>query len=135
MHFDKTWLGDDFKSDDRLHAEFGPTGELLSFGFASETRTLLVDVARRRACDTKTTIEDFPEEEADEVSFASWMEGWRDGMSLAARPAETEWRCAFCGKSRQEVRKLIAGPSVFICDECVDLCHEILEEGRSSSQG
>ena len=34
--------------------------------------------------------------------------------------------CSFCGKSQHEVRKLIAGPSVFICDECVDLCQDIL---------
>lgn len=36
--------------------------------------------------------------------------------------------CSFCGKSQHEVRKLIAGPSVFICDECVDLCNEIISE-------
>ncbi|MBS98520.1 MAG: ATP-dependent Clp protease ATP-binding subunit ClpX [Oceanospirillaceae bacterium] len=36
--------------------------------------------------------------------------------------------CSFCGKSQDEVRKLIAGPSVFICDECVDLCNDIISE-------
>ena len=36
--------------------------------------------------------------------------------------------CSFCGKSQNEVRKLIAGPSVFICDECVDLCNDIIRE-------
>src|SRR6056300_169481 len=36
--------------------------------------------------------------------------------------------CSFCGKSQDEVRKLIAGPSVFICDECVDLCNDIITE-------
>ena len=36
--------------------------------------------------------------------------------------------CSFCGKSQNEVRKLIAGPSVFICDECVDLCNDIIHE-------
>lgn len=36
-------------------------------------------------------------------------------------------RCSFCGKTQTEVRKLIAGPQVFICDECVHLCLEILE--------
>ncbi|MDC0361832.1 ATP-dependent Clp protease ATP-binding subunit ClpX [Halioglobus sp.] len=44
--------------------------------------------------------------------------------------------CSFCGKSQHEVRKLIAGPSVFICDECVDLCNDIIreevQEGASS---
>ncbi|MFA9460588.1 ATP-dependent Clp protease ATP-binding subunit ClpX [Thiohalorhabdus methylotrophus] len=46
--------------------------------------------------------------------------------------------CSFCGKSQHEVRKLIAGPSVFICDECVDLCNEITaeeEEEPSSLSG
>ena len=36
--------------------------------------------------------------------------------------------CSFCGKSQHEVRKLIAGPSVFICDECVDLCNDIIRD-------
>src|SRR5471030_1344657 len=36
--------------------------------------------------------------------------------------------CSFCGKSRHEVRKLIAGPSVFVCDECVELCNDIIRE-------
>ena len=41
--------------------------------------------------------------------------------------------CSFCGKSQHEVRKLIAGPTVFICDECVELCTDIIrEENRSS---
>ena len=37
-------------------------------------------------------------------------------------------RCSFCGKSQHEVRKLIAGPSVYICDECVELCNDIIRE-------
>lgn len=41
--------------------------------------------------------------------------------------------CSFCGKSQHEVRKLIAGPTVFICDECVELCTDIIrEENRST---
>jgi ATP-dependent Clp protease ATP-binding subunit ClpX len=45
--------------------------------------------------------------------------------------------CSFCGKSQHEVRKLIAGPSVFICDECVDLCNDIIREEvqESSTDG
>ncbi len=47
--------------------------------------------------------------------------------------------CSFCGKSQHEVRKLIAGPSVFICDECVDLCNDIIreeiQESASESSG
>lgn len=43
--------------------------------------------------------------------------------------------CSFCGKSQHEVRKLIAGPSVFICDECVDLCNDIIREEVQDDQG
>jgi ATP-dependent Clp protease ATP-binding subunit ClpX len=41
--------------------------------------------------------------------------------------------CSFCGKSQHEVRKLIAGPTVFICDECVELCMDIIREENKSS--
>ena len=36
--------------------------------------------------------------------------------------------CSFCGKSQHEVKKLIAGPSVFICDECIELCNDIIRD-------
>ena len=41
---------------------------------------------------------------------------------------DTKLTCTFCGKGQEDVRKLIAGPSVYICDECVDLCNDIIEE-------
>ena len=41
--------------------------------------------------------------------------------------------CSFCGKSQHEVRKLIAGPTVFICDECVELCNDIIREETKSA--
>ena len=43
-------------------------------------------------------------------------------------------KCSFCGKSQDQVRKLIAGPGVYICDECIDLCNEILDEELIDSQ-
>ncbi len=46
----------------------------------------------------------------------------------------TELRCSFCGKSQKEVKKLIAGPSAYICDECVSLCNEILEEENEEEE-
>ena len=52
-------------------------------------------------------------------------------MSADARGTNNNGRvlyCSFCGKSEHEVRKLIAGPSVYICDECVDLCNDIIRE-------
>src|SRR6266513_2712332 len=43
--------------------------------------------------------------------------------------------CSFCGKSQHEVRKLIAGPSVFICDECIELCNDIIREESAADKG
>jgi ATP-dependent Clp protease ATP-binding subunit ClpX len=42
-------------------------------------------------------------------------------------------KCSFCGKSQRQVKKLIAGPGVYICDECIDLCNEIIEEELSET--
>jgi hypothetical protein len=51
-------------------------------------------------------------------------------MFRRRRPAEAppDLRCSFCNKSQRDVRKLIAGPSVFICDECVQVCTDILAD-------
>jgi hypothetical protein len=50
------------------------------------------------------------------------------------RRTPVSYQCSFCGKSQQQVRRLIAGPgAVYICDECVDLCREIIEEEQSST--
>ncbi|MEX0865357.1 MAG: ATP-dependent protease ATP-binding subunit ClpX [Acidimicrobiia bacterium] len=43
-------------------------------------------------------------------------------------------KCSFCGKSQKQVKKLIAGPGVYICDECIDLCNEIMEEDLNTSE-
>jgi len=43
--------------------------------------------------------------------------------------------CSFCGKSQHEVKKLIAGPSVFICDECIELCNDIVRDEIAGDQG
>jgi len=45
-------------------------------------------------------------------------------------PANEPLRCSFCTKSQNEVRKLVAGPKVYICDECIELCNDILAEER-----
>src|SRR5207247_1435191 len=42
-------------------------------------------------------------------------------------------RCSFCGKGQDQVRKLVAGPGVFICDQCIDLCQEVLEDDNRSA--
>ena len=42
--------------------------------------------------------------------------------------------CSFCGKSQKEVKKLIAGPTVFVCDECVELCMDIIKEDTKNNK-
>src|SRR5205823_5070266 len=57
------------------------------------------------------------------------------GKRLVAKFGESGdlLKCSFCGKSQKQVKKLIAGPGVYICDECIDLCNEIIEEELSES--
>lgn len=50
------------------------------------------------------------------------------GKQRRRKRGRADRACSFCGKSQQQVKKLIAGPGVFICDECIDLCSEILAE-------
>lgn len=52
-------------------------------------------------------------------------------MSKSSGDSKNTLYCSFCGKSQHEVRKLIAGPTVFICDECVELCTDIIQEESS----
>ena len=54
-------------------------------------------------------------------------------MSKSGGESKNTLYCSFCGKSQHEVRKLIAGPTVFICDECVELCMDIIREENKSA--
>ena len=55
-------------------------------------------------------------------------------MAANNKDSKNTLYCSFCGKSQHEVRKLIAGPTVFICDECVELCMDIIREETKSSE-
>src|SRR5438132_12663703 len=50
------------------------------------------------------------------------------------RRADDTLRCSFCGKSQNEVKKLIAGPTVYICNECIDICNEIITDDQQAEQ-
>ena len=49
---------------------------------------------------------------------------------MANKDSSQALKCSFCGKSQKQVIKLIAGPGVYICDECIELCVEIIEEEK-----
>src|SRR5712672_2052769 len=51
-----------------------------------------------------------------------------------AGEAKNTLHCSFCGKSQREVRKLIAGPTVYICDECIKLCTDIIDEDAEAAK-
>ncbi len=53
---------------------------------------------------------------------------------MASETSGDKLNCSFCGKVQDEVKKLIAGPSVYICNECVDLCNDIIEEEIKSEE-
>src|SRR6185503_3377104 len=50
---------------------------------------------------------------------------------MIRRPEEI-LRCSFCGKSQNEVKKLIAGPNVYVCNECIDICNEIINDDEQT---
>src|SRR6478609_6005368 len=58
---------------------------------------------------------------------------WKTMSKASGGESKNTLYCSFCGKSQHEVRKLIAGPTVFICDECVELCMEIIREENKTS--
>lgn len=47
---------------------------------------------------------------------------------MARYDDKKQLKCSFCGKTQDQVRRLVAGPGVYICDECIELCQEIIEE-------
>ena len=59
------------------------------------------------------------------------VEGGSEMSKIGGSNSKNPLYCSFCGKSQHEVRKLIAGPTVFICDECVELCMDIIGEENS----
>ncbi len=118
--FDRRWLGDEFESLPGLFADFDANGRLRRFGRRDELCQVEVVVHPPQA-----TTREVPD---DDLLPEEWLDGWRHNLLEQARPKEFKPACSFCGKTQAEVRKLIAGPQVMICNECVDLCAEILAE-------
>ncbi len=119
MDIDSDWVSEELKSTEGVFTNFDQEGRLLSFGCRTENRTMEVSLDPLRAVTTELPDPDLSPEE--------WLEGWQHQVLEAVRPQDFVPNCAFCGKSQSEVRKLIAGPTVMICDECVALCQEIVD--------
>lgn len=126
MSIDRSRLPEETRTEEKqgFYAELAPDGSVRLFGYFVEGRPrgwlLCLAPSESRA----EQVQPFTQE--PELSFEEWAQGWIDRIVDEA-PGRT-LRCSFCQKTQQEVRKLIAGPTSYICDECVALCSEILAE-------
>jgi ATP-dependent Clp protease ATP-binding subunit ClpX len=56
--------------------------------------------------------------------------GTESPLRLLTRRKENALRCSFCGKSETEVKKLVAGPKVYICNQCIDICNQVIADSE-----
>src|SRR5256884_620249 len=61
-----------------------------------------------------------------------WLQSHTEFPKAMVRRTDDTLRCSFCGKSQNEVKKLIAGPTVYICNECIDICNEIISDDQQA---
>jgi hypothetical protein len=114
-----------------LYAEFHPDGSLAHFGSYKDGQpegwALYLDVTSfsGRVQREQTIVYSEADEVASEAGFTEWAERW---IGEIAADARSDRRCSFCGKGDGEVRCLIAGPTTYICDECVGICSAILRD-------
>lgn len=84
--------------------------------------------------DTRSLIvEDDASRHLESLTMEERMASILQADSFVTTDEERLCHCSFCGKSQKEVRVLIAGPTVFICDECIDLCKDIVAEQPSKT--
>ena len=68
------------------------------------------------------------DKEGEDLEIPSFLRNQKEDYDK--KDKSSAYDCSFCGKSQHEVEKLIAGPTVFICDECVDLCVDIIKDAK-----
>lgn len=113
---------------DGLCAELYPSGDLRHLGYYRDGKPQgwVLDLEQDAPLGALTRTQPYEPEPGEENSsepFREWVENW---VGVIFEEAEHRLRCAFCGKKQNEVLKLIAGPTCYICNECVQLCQEIL---------
>lgn len=123
MSFDAHWLGEAFQDQEQLAASYDGSGRLESLELRTAEKTIKVTLNPAQA----VTVESMPED----LTLEEWLDGWRFQLIEAARPKVFQPTCSFCGKTDKEVHKIIAGPAVMICNECVSLCSEIIRESQA----
>ncbi|WP_302885391.1 ClpX C4-type zinc finger protein [Kovacikia minuta] len=155
MKIDASILPEGYRTDRKkgLYAEFYADGQLAHFGYyidgqprgwavyleqgQSQGRAERFERIHYRSPDVNLEQADRSDPElraeaqAESEIFREWVQHW---ISEIHDSAEFTLRCSFCRKTQLEVRKIIAGPEAYICNECVELCDEILETEMLPSQ-
>lgn len=114
---------------DGFFAEFHDDGQLAHFGYYRHgqlaSHGLYLEKGQLRGRCEKVTRDSFPEDDGEtfEEEFKEWVETWVDEIYRSSDPM---LRCSFCEKTQAEVLKIIAGPTSYICNECIGLCNDIL---------
>ncbi len=137
MKIDPSFLPAGYSTTERdgLYAEFYEDGQLRHLGYyedgalADRSWALYLERGRRGRVERTTTwrYNESIEREAgvsDEEHFEEWVKQWI--RTIYGGAGQYHLYCSFCGKSQQEVARLIAGPFVYICNECVQFCNEVL---------
>lgn len=142
MKLDRSLLpeGVSFDRKEGLYARLGPEGQVLHLGVyqngVRKPGTWALDVApdgsharveQLLVHEWRPGVDD-PDQDEPPPSLRQWAVEWMEKIADTMKDRPFAMVCSFCGKSQSEVRKLIAGPSVFICDECIALCNDILSE-------
>lgn len=149
MKLDRSMLpeGVSFERKEGLYAKLGPQGQVLHLGIyvngtlKPETWSLDVAPDGSWARAQQSRVVQWPpekHEDADEdeetPSLASFAREWFETISQGVKVRPLAIICSFCGKAQNEVKKIVAGPSVYICDECVRLCNDIISGEGSSGE-
>jgi len=130
------------ETDAKLYAEFYPNGQLKLFrsgppGVAGKSITLSLDQGRESGRVETMELQFEPQpDEVDESgnTFVEEFDHWvRRSIESIYELTEFVRRCSFCSKSAAQVEVLIAGPTAYICDECIGTCNTILEDRKTQT--
>lgn len=115
-----------FSVMDGFYARKNEQGEVVHFGYYREGTPAgwVLDLGPNTLRVSKTEIVEMPGEDGELLSQED-VERWVD--VIIREQGQKPVACAFCEKGQAEVLKLIAGPTCYICNECIELCHDILQ--------